>query len=336
MSCNRSHIRSVPTLVDVFQAITGRNGRHETKHLALDGLVDQSPRVAWKGGSATARQIQSIAGEVDVLASANELHFRWNSGCIDGEAQSSGKIWCCTGRPTYGIVLPPGTRAEFRIKEARDARHLSLELQHEFLLGAADFDGPVNFDVIETWDYSDPLSWQLARVIYDECRSGVPQGILYTETAATLLAMHLIRNLSTASPLPKEIRRGGLPPSRLRRACDYMMSRLGDDISLLEVASSVELSTGHFSTAFRQSLGMPPHAWLRRQRVDRAKALLRDPNLGLTHIAISLGYSNQSSLGVAFKRETGITPTQWRRREMDDDLRNRPDAFPSYAGSSPL
>jgi AraC family transcriptional regulator len=67
------------------------------------------------------------------------------------------------------------------------------------------------------------------------------------------MAMHLIRNLSTVTRL-KEIRRGGLPPPRLRRACDYMMSRLGEDISLHEVAASVQLSTGHFSTAFKQSL----------------------------------------------------------------------------------
>jgi AraC-like DNA-binding protein len=55
---------------------------------------------------------------------------------------------------------------------------------------------------------------------------------------------------------------------------------------------------------------------MRRQRIDRAKALLHDANLNLTQIAIILGYANQSSLGVAFKRETGVTPTQWRVREI--------------------
>jgi AraC family transcriptional regulator len=54
---------------------------------------------------------------------------------------------------------------------------------------------------------------------------------------------------------------------------------------------------------------------LRRQRIEQAKTLLRDPNLDLTQIAIILGYANQSSFGVAFKRETGLTPMQWRRRE---------------------
>jgi len=119
-------------------------------------------------------------------------------------------------------------------------------------------------------------------VIYDECTSSAPQGVLYAETAVTLLAMHLVRNVSTLTSLLKHIRRGGLSPLRLRRACDYMMSRLGEDISLQEVAASVQLSTGHFSTAFKQSLKVAPHAWLRRQRIERAKKLLHDPNLDMT------------------------------------------------------
>jgi AraC family transcriptional regulator len=160
-------------------------------------------------------------------------------------------------------------------------------------------------------------------VIYGECTSHAPQGALYAETAATLLAMHLVRNLSTVTPQLKRVRRGGLPPSRLRRGCDYMMCRLGEDISLQEVAASVQLSTGHFATAFKQSLGVAPHAWLRRQRIEQAsrqrieqaKRLCRDPNLDLTQIAIIVGYANQSSFGVAFKRETGLSPMQWRARE---------------------
>jgi AraC family transcriptional regulator len=316
MSRDGVFVRSAPTMLRASPAMIGHHGHRGTIHSTLDGMVNQSQQVAWAGGSATAHEIQSLVGEADVMARAVELHFSWNSGCINAEARSGGKIWYDENRPSYAYILPPGTLVAFRMKEAREFRNLSVEFGADFLLGAAGFEGPVNFDISETWDYRDPLSWQLARVIYDECTNGAPQGILYTETAATLLAMHLVRNLSTVTPPLKEIRRGGLPPSRLRRACDYMMSGLGEDISLQEVAASVELSTGHFSTAFKQSLGITPHAWVRRQRIDRAKALLHDPNLNLTQIAIILGYANQSSLGVAFKRETGATPTQWRIRKM--------------------
>jgi AraC family transcriptional regulator len=257
-----------------------------------------------------------MVGEVEVMASSITVDFIWNSGYMEAEAQSGGRVISNENRPTFAYVLPPGTRVGFRVKEVRENQQLSLEIERDFLLDATPFEPHGNLDIAETWDYRDPLSWQLARVIYDECTSRAPQGALYAETAVTLLAMHLVRNLSTVTPLLKEIRRGGLPPSRLHRACDYMMSRLGEDISLHEVAASVQLSTGHFATAFKQSLGVAPHAWLRRQRIEQAKTLLRDPNLGVTQVAIILGYANQSSFGVAFKRETGLSPMQWRRREV--------------------
>jgi AraC family transcriptional regulator len=283
---------------------------------ALDVTFNRSGRLAWRGGNAAGFQIRSMVGEVEVMASSITLDFIWNSGHMKAEAQSGGRLISNENRPTFAYVLPPGTRVGFRVKEIRENRQLSVEIERDFLLDAAPFELSSSFDIVETWDYRDPLSWQLAGVIYDECTSNAPQGTLYVETAVTLLAMHLVRNLSTVTPLVQQIRRGGLPPSRLHRACDYMMSRLGDDISLHEVAASVQLSTGHFSTAFKRSLGVAPHAWLRRQRIDRAKTLLRDPNLDLTQIAIILGYANQSSFGVAFRRETGLTPMQWRRREV--------------------
>jgi AraC family transcriptional regulator len=307
----RMYVRSAPTVMRIYSALAGGLGYPEHMH----GTFGQFGKIAWRGASATGYQIRSVVGEMEVVASAIELLFIWNPGYIKGEAQSGRKIRYSENEPNYAYVLPPGTQVTFRLRDAREYQQLSVELGRDFVSAAAAFEGPVNFDVIETWDYKDPLSWQLARVIYDECISRAPQGTLYTETAATLLAMHLVRNLSTITRLLKEIRRGGLSPSRLRRACDYMMCHLGEDISLHEVAASVQLSTGHFSTAFKQSLGVAPHAWLRRQRIERAKTLLHDPNLDLTQTAMILGYANQSSFGVAFKRETGLTPIQWQVRE---------------------
>jgi AraC family transcriptional regulator len=316
MTRRRLYVRSAPTVVRVISVLAAGHGHPGPIDSTLDGSSDQPLKIAWSGANAAGYQIRSMNGEVDVMASSIELHFVWNSGHIEGEARSGGRVIPNENRPTFAYVLPPGTRVGFRLKEVHEIRQLSVELQPEFVLGAMGFDPSVRLDVIETWDYTDPLSWQLARVIYDECTSRAPQGILYSETAATLLTMQIVRNLSTVAPMPNKSRGGGLSPSRLRRACDYMMTRLGEDISLQEVAASVQLSTGHFSTAFRQSSGMAPHAWLRRQRIERAKPLLRDPNLNLTQIAIILGYANQSSFGVAFKRETGLTPTQWQMREV--------------------
>src|SRR5258708_17552874 len=187
----------------VLSALAGAHGHREAIPSTLEVTFNQSGRIAWKGANANGYQIRSMVGEVDVMVSSTVLYFIWNSGYIEGEAQSAGKVIRNGNRPTFAYVLPPGTRVGFRLKEVGENRQLSVELERDFLLGAAGFEHPVSFDIVETWDYKDPLSWQLARVIYDECISRAPQGTLYTETAATLLAMHLVRNLSTATRLLK-------------------------------------------------------------------------------------------------------------------------------------
>jgi AraC family transcriptional regulator len=242
-----------------------------------------------------------------------ELHFSWNSGVAEAEAKSGKRIWAYKNRPRYGLVLPPGTNVEFRIKEKSNYRFLAMELEPEFLLRAAELQHLSTVEFVETWEYDDRLTWHLAEAIFEECESESRQGLLYSETAVTLLALHVARNLSNHTRQANLLRRGGLPPATLRRACEFMVSRLGDDISLSEIASAVGLSSGHFAFSFKQSMGIAPHAWLRRQRVDRGKALLRNHDLSVSAIAAGVGFANQSAFGVAFRKETGLTPTAWRR-----------------------
>lgn len=88
--------------------------------------------------------------------------------------------------------------------------------------------------------------------------------------------------------------------------------RIGDEIRLTELADIAGLSLFHFARAFRHLTGEPPQAWLRRRRMEKAKALLRDTDLGLVEIALAVGYGSQSAFGVVFQRMTGKTPRQWR------------------------
>jgi hypothetical protein len=64
------------------------------------------------------------------------------------------------------------------------------------------------------------------------------------------------------------LQRGGLAPTIGTRACEYMISTLTEDVSLSEVAAIANLSLAHFSSSFKRSIDVSPHAWFRRQRVD--------------------------------------------------------------------
>jgi len=107
--------------------------------------------------------------------------------------------------------------------------------------------------------------------------------------------------------------RGGLASRQLTRVMELMSSSLMEGPGLSQLANECGLSPRHFARAFRQSTGVPPHRWLLRHRVQRAKELLRQQTLPLAGIALRCGFADQSHFTRVFSREVGLSPGQWRR-----------------------
>jgi AraC-like DNA-binding protein len=110
--------------------------------------------------------------------------------------------------------------------------------------------------------------------------------------------------------------RAGLAPWQLRRVIDFMEANLADQPSIRELARECGLSGSHFARAFRQATGMPPHRWLTKQRIERAKRLLLETHLGLSEIALVCGYVDQSHMSRNFMRAEGYGPGKWRRLHL--------------------
>jgi AraC family transcriptional regulator len=288
-------------------------GHRDTIWSDVKGSVIQSRQITCAGVTAATHRIDKVTGAAAIRTQSLGLQFSWNSGYVEADAESKRQVRAYKNRPRYGLVLPPDTAVEFRIKEKSNYRFMAIEFEPKYLSETVEIQHRRDVEFIEAWDYNHPLTWELATVISDECESNARQGLLYAETALTLLALHVVRNFSNHQHAVAFSRRGGLSPRILRRACEYMVSRLAEDVSLSEIAELSNLSTGHFSVAFKQSMGVAPHAWLRRQRIDRAKFLLRHPELTLASIATVVGFANQSAFGIAFKKETGLSPMAWRR-----------------------
>jgi AraC family transcriptional regulator len=107
---------------------------------------------------------------------------------------------------------------------------------------------------------------------------------------------------------------GGLSPTALRRAIERLRSDADPDVSLAALASDAGLSRFHFCRAFKESTGLSPHTWLRQHRLEQAMNMLRDTNESVASIAATLGYSSQTAFAAAFRKLTGETPSDWRRR----------------------
>ena len=143
------------------------------------------------------------------------------------------------------------------------------------------------------------------------CEQTAPPTRVEMEARSVLVVERL---LTRYHDLGNNLARGGLAGWQLRRTTEYLAAHLADDISLAELAAIANLSPHHFCRAFRQSTGLPPHGWLTARRIERAQDLMAaHPKMGLTEVALCVGYQSQAAFGVAFKRATGVTPGQWRR-----------------------
>lgn len=78
---------------------------------------------------------------------------------------------------------------------------------------------------------------------------------------------------------------------RIGWAVDYMLSDLSRELSLPELASAARLSPYHFLRVFKQAHSVTPCAFLRRQRLERAIALLDTTTLPVGEVAARVGLS---------------------------------------------
>jgi transcriptional regulator GlxA family with amidase domain len=60
-------------------------------------------------------------------------------------------------------------------------------------------------------------------------------------------------------------------------------------------------------------MGMPPHQWLTKRRIERAKQLLQEAQLELADIAVACGFVDQSHFTRVFSQSEGQSPGMWRR-----------------------
>lgn len=106
----------------------------------------------------------------------------------------------------------------------------------------------------------------------------------------------------------------GLSRQALSRASGFMQQKLGERITLPEVAAAACVSRAHFARMFRVSTGVTPMAYLMQLRVARAKQMIADRRQPICDIAVALGFCDQSHFSRVFRRMTGLPPRSYARQ----------------------
>jgi AraC-like DNA-binding protein len=119
---------------------------------------------------------------------------------------------------------------------------------------------------------------------------------------------------------------GGLAGWQLKAVSTFVRERLGEKLSVTDLAAVARLSESHFCRAFRTTCGMSPMKYIAKARVEAAQIVLLRDQLPLREVALMCGFSDQSHFTKVFQAVVGESPQRWRRaRELGPKTAKRID-----------
>lgn len=216
---------------------------------------------------------------------------------------------------------------------ARGSRLLSI-CSGAFVLAAAGLlDGR---PATTHWRYVDIFRAQYPQVLLDPDVLYVDDGDIVTSAGSAAgidACLHVVRkdhgtdiaNLVARTLVSSPHRSGGqaqyIPapvPSRsqagLSPVLDWARKRLGQPLSIPELAEHAAMSERTFLRRFSEEVGMTPKAWLSQQRVFAAQRLLEASASPIDDIALACGFGSIEAFRLAFRKTTGVAPSVYRER----------------------
>ncbi|VXB83189.1 Transcriptional regulator with only HTH domain, AraC family [Burkholderia sp. 8Y] len=195
-------------------------------------------------------------------------------------------------------IIPAGARHEYWAEGLN--RQLVLDLPASSVAVPARF-----FERARTVDLDPSLTQLVASVAVrlDSGDSALPAHLGWQ--AATHLCGALMADAGAS--LTADWR--GLDFARIDR---WLRAHLGEPLRIADLAAHCGFGMRRFHQLFSEAFGETPHRYLLRLRLDAALTLLADPRASLTHVALEVGFADQSAFTHAFSKRFGIAPGQWR------------------------
>ncbi|QFG23705.1 helix-turn-helix transcriptional regulator [Actinomadura sp. WMMB 499] len=101
--------------------------------------------------------------------------------------------------------------------------------------------------------------------------------------------------------------------ARLRRVRDRIDREYARPLDVEALARGANMSAGHLSRQFRKAYGESPYSYLMTRRIERAMALLRRGDLGVTDVCFAVGCSSLGTFSTRFTELVGVPPSVYRR-----------------------
>lgn len=248
----------------------------------------------------------------------NMILFHFGSRIVKRQPQQISRF---AGRAFEGelqhgdiIIQPAGIESFHSWTTADDC--LILTVEQEFLRRVGEEvceANPMRVELLPVPRMRDERIAQIALTAHGELENDNLGGKLFGDSLANLLALHLLRAHAVFEMQPRAFK-GGLAKHKLRRVIEYINANLSADLSLDALAREAGMSSYHFARMFKNATGLAPHQFVVRQRIERAKQLLREDKFTVAEIAFSLGFADQSHFTKNFRRVVGTTPAMYNKK----------------------
>ena len=147
------------------------------------------------------------------------------------------------------------------------------------------------------------------RGLHEAMQQAVGPGSLALQTQWFTLLERLLCQSRTITP---ESIPGSLSALQWSRVRDYCFSHIDQRITLDDLAGLCGLGRFPFLKQFKRTIGMTPHAWLLRLRLERACGLLSRSGQPIIDVAHAVGFYDQSHFNRAFRQAFGVAPSRYR------------------------
>lgn len=254
-------------------------------------------------------KVECWEGEGQELAEAvlPEHHLIVNIGApVSGEMRWSSHRGINRPLASRHVALVPAY-LPYRAVSTSRSKSLVLALRPDYLNSIRQAWSVANVELRPVYDVDDGFILQTALALADDVRGGNPIGALYGESLQAALAAHLLSHYAT-----KLVSTPRADLGERHQIREMILDQLHKDLKLADLAQELQTDVSTFVRWFRKAYGLPPHQFILRERIGRAKVLLRTTSESLTNIALHCGFSSHSHFSTQFKRIVGVQPAKYR------------------------
>lgn len=216
-------------------------------------------------------------------------------------------------KPGTVSVLGPGPVPPMHVGGRLTSIFISLK-PWMFPEYAADSIDPAALRLRNTYSVPDPQFYHIAMALSAEIEQSYPGGRLYGDSLAAALVTHLLTRYALDGHAI-DPGTSAIGQRRLRLVLDYIDENLASDLSLAELGAVAGMSPCRFARVFKQAVGLPPHQFVLRKKIARARGMLEASSTPLSELSAGLGFESQSHFTAVFHKFVGTTPRAYRERQ---------------------